>query len=91
MLGTLRGVTGTATDWVTALEPDWTTMGLMTVAGAAFDRQYSGMVVTVTVTGSSRPLRISAYNISIEKRLGNGDFERAWDIHDASAGSKNLY
>ena len=74
MLGTLRGVTGTATDWVTALDPDWTMMGLITVAGAVFDRQYSGMVVTVTVIGSSRPLRMSACSVSIEKTPRNGKF-----------------
>ena len=59
VLGTLRGVTGTATDSVIAVEPDWTTAGLMAVARGLLGVQYSGNDVTVTVTVPSRAWRRS--------------------------------
>ena len=54
VLGTLRGVTATATDSVTIVEPDWTTTGLMAVARGLLGVQYSGIDVIVTVTVPSR-------------------------------------
>ena len=54
VLGTLRGVTGMPTDSVIGVEPDMTTTGLMAVARPLLGRQYSGIVVTVTVTVPSR-------------------------------------